>query len=918
MKHYLSKDTCRIEKKHYSVLIRFVQAWEDSFWNDDKPEQKLLSDPARFYTGILLFKVYNEIAANTLEHLYKQELIRKNPLLEWNTELATNEIKEKAEYSLLEKLEQNPQILFEVSPLLSDQFALCTRQFSEMISEMLTRIYTDRKKICSTFFEGTDFGRILKIDGEQADKHQNGRTTLIITAEHGKFLYKPRNMKADMLLYDMVSKLFSDTVILPKALDFGQYGYAEFVADEPAKTKESAEQFFYRLGGVCALFQTFSSTDFHCENILAKGDFPAIVDLETFLGVCTGADNNFSDPFQRDLSRSVFYSGILPKRSDDREFSPLLCKDENSILPEINGERVDVRGYLSFFDDGFRAIYRRCIDNKTVILKYLELFSDCRFRCLLRNTNDYGKLLQGLYSVKVLSSEKYRNERLNILKKALSSTANEQEKEKRSAVAEEEIASLLRGDIPIFHCIANSKDLYSGERLIVRDYFGSSIAENVRCRIDYLTEQECEFELGIIHRSLRCAHIPRETHNIKTAQNDPFMSFTDEAGKVFNEIWEQRLICPSQKAGWLDHICDGNHFGYLPLTYGMGEGGIAAFASEYYAVTGDARAEQIIRDFMDKFSYLVSQLSSTGELDPLADHLGITNFGGAIKAALMAARALDSKKYIRCAVEAARLLSGISADRFTLVDYYSGISGWLYTLCTNDELQAVLKYKELIISLCDRIIELQNLNTPQGIPTWDTLGKKRAISGLGHGVAGVGLALASAHQLFPSSKIRSAIQDAFELERLMYSDSLGTWCDYRDTSAPASAMNGYCSGAPGMGSVYLKLHGWGITDFDDDLEKAISKVLSTKIMPRDHYCCGNSSSIEFLLDAGKVLDRPELSQAALYRLYEAIERKTAAGEYTFLPERYENYSPPGIMNGLSGIGHVLLKADNSSMNCLFL
>ena len=412
--------------------------------------------------------------------------------------------------------------------------------------------------------------------------------------------------------------------------------------------------------------------------------------------------------------------------------------------------------------------------------------------CLLRNTNDYAKLLQRLYSVKVLASEEYRDERVKSLKAAMTGSAGEQEREKQSAVAEEEIGSLLRGDVPIFHCIAHSKDLYSGEKLIVRDYFSKSIKENVRCRIENLTERECEFELGIIHQSLRCAHILQDAPSFKAARKESALSFKKEVGKAFDEIWEQRLICPSGKAGWL------------------------------------------------------------------------------------------------------------------------------YILCTNEELQAVPHYKEYVISLCDRIISMQTLNTPQEISTWDTLGKKRPISGLGHGIAGIGLALASAYRLFPSEKLRLAIQSAFETERTLYSHKLGTWCDYRDTSAPASAMNGFCSGAPGMGSVYLKLHAWGITDFDDDLEKAISKVISTKIMPRDHYCCGNSSSVEFLLDAGRELDRPELTQDALRRLNEVTKCKAARGEYTFLPEQYENYSPLGLLNGLSGVGHLLLKADNSSMNCLLL
>lgn len=248
-----------------------------------------------------------------------------------------------------------------------------------MVSEMLVRINTDRQAICRVFFCGNDFGRIIKIDGDAGDKHQNGRSALIITAEQGKFLYKPRNMKADTVLYDMVSELFSDVVVLPKALDFGQYGYAEFIADEPAKTAEQAEKFFRRLGGVCALFYTLASTDFHCENTLAKGDFPAIVDLETFLGVQVEADNVTSDKFREYYTHSIHYSGVLPKRVEERELSPLLCKDEHSILPEINGKRVDVRDYLSDFDGGFREIFRRCAAEKQLSCDISSVFPSVDF-----------------------------------------------------------------------------------------------------------------------------------------------------------------------------------------------------------------------------------------------------------------------------------------------------------------------------------------------------------------------------------------------------------------------------------------------------------------------------------------------------------------------------------------------------------
>ena len=113
MAHYLTMDKCWIEKKHYSVLIQFVNNWEERFWNDEKTEQMLLSNQTKYFVSIFLFQAYNQIAASTLEQLYRQELVHINPMLSWNAELATDEIRYKTERSLLEKLEQNPQMLFD-------------------------------------------------------------------------------------------------------------------------------------------------------------------------------------------------------------------------------------------------------------------------------------------------------------------------------------------------------------------------------------------------------------------------------------------------------------------------------------------------------------------------------------------------------------------------------------------------------------------------------------------------------------------------------------------------------------------------------------------------------------------------------------------------------------------------------------
>jgi len=928
MSHYLSSETCSIEKKYYSVVFRLVQDWEDRFWRDDRPEQQLFSYPARVCTGIALFQTYNFLAANTLEHLYRQELAQSNPLLAWNTDLATKELKEQAELSLQAKLEADPQMLFHVSPGLRAQLKLCEEQFTEALTEMMQRIQTDKQEIIQTLFGGEDFGHILQIDAGKGDKHQHGRSACMVVTEHGAFMYKPRSLKVDVLLYEMVQKRFSDTILLPKALDHGSYGYAEFIAQKPAETEADAALFFERMGGMVALFQVFGSTDFHCENILVKDAFPALVDLETFLGIPTGPDEQKlselqkqnADRFQMDFLHSIYFSGIIPKKDGSREFSSLLCKDEHSILPLLDGKRVDVRDYWTDFEAGFRKIYRRCLENKAFLEEYITRFGECQFRCLLRNTNDYAKLVQGFCSVKAFSNSIYRESLKKNIQNALGETQQEKDRAKKAAVAQAEMDAMLRGDIPMFHCIADSKALYADGKCIVPDYFSQSLVKNAEYRLDHLSEADCEFELDIIRQSLICAHITCEPGK-SFARIQPGSgrvgSFREEAEEVFDKIMARQMHGPSGETGWMDHRSDSSAFGSLSIGYGIGQGGIAAFAAEYYRATGDKRAEGLLEDFIHRLARTAALCQLPDTISALAMEPGVLGIGGTLRAVMMAADALGKPEYRQPAYDILDAMTTLDPKPDTQIDYYGGLAGLLCLLCTDSGLRDAPAGEKLRKKLCDSLLAAQTLETKQGIRSWDTLRKKRPISGLGHGVAGIGLALAGAWKLAPSPELLTAVQDAFELEHQLYSDKLHTWPDFRESSVASGAMHGYCSGAPGLGSIYLQLHQWGITDYDEDLQNALRCVLEMPLMPRDHYCCGSLPSIEFLMDAGRVLERPDLTDEALRRLRQVVGRKAQKGAYTFLPDTYENYEPQSLLNGLSGVGHILLKADDPALSRLF-
>ena len=930
MTHYLTEQTCRIEKKHYSVLLHFVQNWEDRFWNDEKEEQRELAFSAKAMAGLQFFRALNPIAANTLDHLYRKELSGLNPMLAWNTELATQEMREQAELSLKQKLDDEPELLFSTAPELRRRLDVCEAQFTEMMDEMLSRIAADRAEISRVLFGGQDMGKILSFDGSGADSHNHGRFACIVTAERGKFLYKPRSMRADVLLYDMTQRLFADTVVLPRTLDFGRYGYAEFIRSAPAEGAEAAAAFFRRMGGVCALYQVFGSTDFHMENMLSVGEYPALVDLETFLGtvVHTQAQNAFfplaeEDAFLADYINSVAFSCVLPHRANEKEHSPLLCRGERSILPLVDGERVDVREYFEEFSDGFREIYHRCMEQRVQLLAYVDQLSGCVFRCLLRNTDNYAKLLQEYYSVRILQSDEAAMNLTDVLRKALGRGVNDRQSAQNSAVAEFELAAMAYGDVPLFLVHADSPALYAGDTVVAEDFFDSAVADRVRGRIARLCEADCGFELDIIRRGMETAHVaaaenPRNVR-LGVCHAGPFTSFADEAQKVFEDLWNKRVVSPSGKLGWLDHREDSSSFGFLSLDYGMGQGGIAALAAEYYAVTGDERAAEIVRTFMDGAICCVRRLKTADSIFASPGDPGITGIGGAVKAMLLAADAMDRAEYRDCAIDFISLLPKAKLDEVDMPDYYAGLSGILYVLCSSPAFRTAENFKDAVRTLTDRLLSLRTLETTYGIQGWDCIKKGRPISGLGHGTAGIGLALASALRVFPDDeKLREAVCAAFDLEHAMYSEKLQTWPDFRASGVAASFMHGFCSGAPGMGMVYLKMHENGVDTYDNDMERAIQKCLVMGEMAREHYCCGNPAAIEFLMEAGRVLKRPELTEAGLNRLRSMCMRASSRGEYVFLPDRYENFAPVTLLNGLPGVIHVLLKADHPELSCLLL
>ena len=170
-------------------------------------------------------------------------------------------------------------------------------------------------------------------------------------------------------------------------------------------------------------------------------------------------------------------------------------------------------------------------------------------------------------------------------------------------------------------------------------------------------------------------------------------------------------------------------------------------------------------------------------------------------------------------------------------------------------------------------------------------------------MAGIADALAWASVILEDSRCREAARAALDFEHEIYSEKLGNWPDLIGSSVPIQAMQGLCSGSPGVGLALLRCReiGFDSPELDEDIERAKLSCMTKNPLYRDHLCCGNSSTVDFLLSV------PGCHEQAGRLLAFMKRRKDSEGSYHFMPPIYRQVPRLDLFFGAAGIGYEMLR-----------
>jgi type 2 lantibiotic biosynthesis protein LanM len=842
-------------------------------------------------------------------------------------------------------------------PVLARQLVVRVRSWGDAAVELLRRLSADWPAILAAFGPGEDPGPLVHAKGGAGDRHRGGRTVYLLTFASGwRLVYKPRPMAIAAHFQDLLGWMnergFAPAFRRLGVLDRGPYGWMQHAAAVPCGAFDEVRRFYQRTGGYLALLYTLDATDFHHENLIAAGEHPLLIDLESIVQPRPPRPARPDSDWLANeaIGDSVLRIGLLPQRAfggagEGIDISGLgtpagqLSPDlhpywqergtdvmrlgrrqfelgTGSNRPVLGGAAVEVSEHLEDLAEGFSRAYRLLVEHGHELLADggpVARMAGDEVRVIMRPTRTYGLLLQESFHPFLLRDALERDRHFDNLWQGIEhSPAHEK-------VAAAERLELLEGDIPLFSAHLAGRDLFGVAGRRWPGFFELSGLDLVRRRLARLGEADHGRQLWFIRASLAAYHVNlfgadtvEEAFGVAAREGTDRGELLAAAAAVGDRL-EALALRGEGDVTWIGLSSrQGRDWRLAPLGHDLYAGlpGVVIFLAYLAEVTGEERYRRLAqagwRTLWNQRELLRSAALPIGAFD---------GWGGLLWTLSHLARLWDD----RTCLEEARAIVALLPDlvtRDSVFDLIAGSAGCLAGLLAFHRADPADQTLGMAVVCGEHL--LARARPGERGAAWLSSSMEgfaaAPLAGFAHGACGIAWALLELASVTGDGRFRRAALDAFEYERTLFAPEQGNWRDIRRLKSLQLArkvgddifMLAWCHGAPGAGLARLR----ALRHVDDpelrtEAGIAVASTLA-RGFDRNHCLChGDLGNAELLLEAAGVLDdgprwRVEADRAAS-RVLESIAQH---GWISGLPQGVE---VPGLMTGLAGIGYGLLR-----------
>lgn len=850
-------------------------------------------------------------------------------------------------------LEDDVTSFFEEYCVLARLSMMIIGQWIEVVEEFLSRLRSDYQALERRFSSNGDLGAITDIDF-LGDPHQGGRMVSSVTFESGtKIAYNPRDIEIEEGFYEFLAWInrtssfgdFYTITFLPRET----YGWMEWVEPEPCSSTAEVEEYYHRAGMLLCLLYVLNFTDGHLENLIAMGDQPMLVDLETIVNPKPPVDTTDVNDVTASIWDSVLRTGFLPIHQPNGDKSGIqgLSTTEGKVtgvekpdfenvnsdlmelkfrnsktieadnFPRLDGERVTPDEHHEQISEGFERMYTFLLDNRNEILSDggpIELFEGTKTRYLYRSTDRYGGVLRPLLTPEYLRTGLQFGCKAEELAKPFVTGRIDSE---MWPVYEAERTSLWRCDIPRFTVDVSGKDLVHDEYTI-ENVFRNSPLEQLRTRIETLSKADCREQLDYItlaYNSLELSHPePDVSSTIDTTTGREVEELVHQnAREIFERVRETASRTRDGNVRW--NIRMGRQDGIYthPIANDFYEGrvGVGLFS----AALANVFDEQVYMDFTrEVLSPLVETVTEDGSFPD--ERIGAGHgLGSLVYGFTRIGELLDDDQLVAHAQRTASVLTPERINEDEVFDALGGSAGAIFGLLALYGTTGDDEILNRAVAAGDHL--LANRSETGGVRVWQTINDEQPIAGMSHGVAGIAYALFRLTDASGEQRFQRAALESLDFERQVFSQEHQNWPDLREATE-TDFMDGWCSGRAGIGLSRL-----GMLEIDDrtelrtEVDDAARGLDPETLLDRDHLCCGNFGRVEFLMRASRTFDDVTYLNRAR-QIAAASARRAEANDGFIIPWQTEEWYNPTFFAGESGIGYTLLRLTNPELPCPLL
>ncbi|MGX1781745.1 type 2 lanthipeptide synthetase LanM family protein [Streptomyces diastaticus] len=612
--------------------------------------------------------------------------------------------------------------LLKAHPVLARLLGRVSLDAADAFAELLRRLVADHVALAEAGLPcGSDDRLLVDVEAGAGDSHGGGRTVALLRFADGtRLVYKPRPVAAHRHFNDLADWLGR----LPGAprlrtltvLDRGTHGWVEFVEVLPCRTEPQVREFYRRQGALLALLHALDGTDLHHENLIAHGEHPVLVDVETLFHPALPIAAS-DDPASRALHDSVHRVGLLPQflLGDDSALdmsavgggraalSPVALAGwadcgtdtmrlvrrpgrfrESANRPRLHERTAEPAAYTAELCEGFRAAYTALGEARAELLGptgLLERFRRDEVRVVARPTAVYATLLDETTHPELMREAGARDAVLARLREGtLGHPA-------LPGLEDEEIAQLWSHDVPVFTVRAGGTALTGVTGRAVPGTVpisGLARATGKIAALDSVDRQDQEWVIraAMVSASTTPAHHPAGPGRGPRPAFAPEPERLLAAARSLGDQLVSLAYRAADRANWLGLELLGDRYwrlGPMPADLAAGYCGPALFLAQLADVTGVARYAETASASLAPVAGLLDALHEDPTAPPAVGSGAFAGLGGITYTLLEVERLLGEPACAESLPAALRLLEAAAAgERETGVG--AGTAGGLAVL----------------------------------------------------------------------------------------------------------------------------------------------------------------------------------------------------------------------------------------------